>query len=690
MKQHSAYDILFEPVAIGPVTAPNRFYQVPHCNGMGHAKPQTVAAMRGVKAEGGWGVISTEEVEIHPTSEISPYAEGRLWDDADIAAMTLMTDAVHAHGSLAAIELCHNGLHAPNRMSRIPPMGPSHIPVDGSDPVQARAMTEVDIGNFIRWHRDAALRARKAGFDIIYVYAGHSMSTLMHFMQRKYNNRTDAYGGSLENRVRLSRQTIEAVKEAVGDTCGVAFRCAVDEMMGPDGISSSAEGRDTVEALAELPDLWDVNVSNWGNDSATARFEPSEGYQDAYTGFVKSVTTKPVVGVGRYTSVDAMVSRIKSGKLDFIGAARPSIADPWLPNKIREGRPEEIRECIGCNICVSGDNQIVPMRCTQNPTVGEEWRRSWHPEKIAPAASNDSVLIVGAGPAGLECALQIANRGYEVAIAEASSEVGGRLLGESRLPGMASYLRVRDYRLGLLQQKANCSLYLESRLAAEEVIEFGAQHVLLATGSRWVRDGSGRYYGVGSIEGSDTSHVYTPDDVFAGQSLSGNVVVFDDDHYYMGSLIAEHLADSGCSVTLVTPAPMISGWAEHTLEQPFVHKRLLEKGVTVTTDHGIGEIRSDSCSLACVHTRARTDVSADAVVLVTARQPERALHDSIQNALASGNSSFRTLELIGDCLAPGTVAAAVYLGHLAARCLEGESWDAGLYKREMPDLIRHA
>ena len=142
---------------------------------------------------------------------------------------------------------------------------------------------------------------------------------------------------------------------------------AVDELIGQDGLTSAGEGRDVVEMLAELPDLWDVNISGWSNDSATSRFT-KEGYQEQYCGFVKSVTSKPVVGVGRYTTPDAMVSAVRRGVLDLIGAARPSIADPFLPAKIRDGRWDEIRECIGCNICVSADFKLVPIRCTQNPT----------------------------------------------------------------------------------------------------------------------------------------------------------------------------------------------------------------------------------------------------------------------------------------------------------------------------------
>ena len=155
--------------------------------------------------------------------------------------------------------------------------------------------------------------------------------------------------------------------------------------------------------------MWDVNVSDWENDSMSSRFA-REGYQEEYISFVKSVTSKPVSAVGRYTSPDTMVSAIRRGVVDIIGAARPSIADPFLPNKIRQGRPEDIRECIGCNICAAWNNLSAPSRCTQNPTMGEEWRKKWHPEKIAPKDSDSTILIVGAGPAGLEAALALGKR----------------------------------------------------------------------------------------------------------------------------------------------------------------------------------------------------------------------------------------------------------------------------------------
>ncbi len=608
-KRDTRYDILFEPVRIGPVTSRNRFYQVPHCNGMGHFRPHALVAMRGIKAEGGWAVVCTEEVEIHPSSANDPAVEGRLWDDGDIPALAKMAEAVHEYGSLAGIELVHGGHSSANLYTRLPPLAPGSMSVNSYHPVQARSMDKSDLRDLREWHRAAVLRAIQAGFDIVYVYAGHSLALPMHFLSRKFNRRSDEYGGSLENRARLLRELIEDTKDVAGDRCAVAVRLALDELLGPEGITAENEGREVIEMLAELPDLWDVNISDWANDSATSRFE-GENYQEKYTGFIKSLTSKPVVGVGRFTSPDTMVSLIKRGILDMIGAARPSIADPFLPKKIEEGRIDEIRECIGCNICVAGDNLSIPIRCTQNPTMGEEWRRGWHPERIETRKSGDSVLVVDGGPSGLECSLALAGRGYRVIIADAFAELGGRVNRESRLPGLAEWRRVRDYRVALLEKMKHVDIYPGSLLSAEDVLEFSAgdrfgfAHVFIATGSKWRRDGIGRQRR-DPVPGLKQIHVYTPDDLMDGVNVEGRVVVYDDDHYYMGGEIAEKLSLAGCDVLLATPAADVSTWTHNTLEQARIQKRLLELGVELVPQTELASASDGEVELACVFTKPK-------------------------------------------------------------------------------------
>ena len=677
MPRDPRYDILFEPVKIGPVTAKNRFYQVPHCNGMGHLYPSSWLEMRRVKAEGGWGVVNTEEVEISHTSELSPIPEGRLWDDSDIPLLARMADTVHEYGALAGIEPAHLGGGASNNYSREIPMGPSARPIDLLEPIQTRAMDKADIKAFRKMHVDAAIRSKKAGFDIVYLYCGHDMTTFVHFLSRR-NDRSDEYGGVLKNRVRLIREVLEDTKEAIGDTCAVAIRFGVEELKGPNGLTCEGEGREVVELLADLPDLWDVNVSDWPNDSATSRFEP-EGFQDSYISFVKKVTNKPVVGVGRYTSPDAMVSLIKSDQLDLIGAARPSIADPFLPNKIAEGRVEDIRECIGCNMCVTGDYLATPMRCTQNPTMGEEWRRGWHPEKIAKGKSDETVLVVGGGPAGLEAARALGQRGHAVTLAEAGTETGGRVAIESRLPGLSQWRRVADYRQYQISQMPNVDVFYDSKLTAEQVLEFGADHVVLATGSKWARHGIGRH-NHDPIPTADDAIVLTPDEIASGKIPEGPVVVFDDDHYYMGGVMAEKLRHDGLDVTYVTPAADVSNWTHATLEQAKIQTRLIELGVHIVPLKNLASIHPDHIELACVFTDRKQTLPCKSLVMVTMRVSEDALYHALT---ASADNGPKTVTRIGDCLAPGTIAAAVYSGHRYAREL-GEPVPEGVpFRREL-------
>ena len=681
MGRDPRYDILFEPVKIGPVTAKNRFFQVPHCSGMGFNWPQTHAKMREVKAEGGWAVVCTEECMIHPSSDLMPEPQARLWDEHDEQALGLMVEAVHRHGALAGVELAHNGVAAQNFFTRLKPLGPGTTSGIHTAPTQTRSMDMTDIREFRRWHRKAAMRAKKADADIVYVYAGHDLTLLMHFLQRRRNNRTDEYGGVLENRVRLLREVIEDTKEAVGDRCGIALRLAVDELLGEEGITANGEGREIVEMLAELPDLWDVNVSDWPNNSATSRFA-AEGYQEPYVAFVKQITSKPVVGVGRFTSPDTMVSQIRRGILDMIGAARPSIADPFLPKKIEEGRIDDIRECIGCNICVSGQQTYVPMRCTQNPTVGEEWRRGWHPERVPCKMSDARILVIGSGPAGLEASRALGQRGYDVALAEARMELGGRVTLEAKLPGLAAWARVRDWRVARIHAMPNVETYLDSRLSLDDVLEFGADHVLVATGARWRRDGIG-VTNTAPIEGWPQSGVMTPDDLFEGKTARGPAVVFDDDNFYLGGLIAEKLRLEGHAVTLLTTAALASAWTVHTLEQARIQARLLELGIEIAANKNLLRVHNDSVEVACLFSGRQSSLEAGTVIVVTSRQADRELVQALlDKRMADPGIRIKTVQAIGDCDAPATIAHAVYDGHRAALELDA-SVDGDLpFRRE--------
>jgi dimethylamine/trimethylamine dehydrogenase len=664
------YDLLFEPVQIGPVTAPNRFYQVPHCTGMGFRMPKSLAAMRETKAEGGWGVVCTEYCSIHPSSDDLPLPSASLWDEEDVRAQALMTEKVHRHGALAGVELWHGGGTSANLYTREGSIGARSRPARGIDPVQCRAMDKRDIRDLRQWHMDAARRAQRAGFDIVYVYATHGY-LLSQFLSPE-NQRSDEYGGSLENRVRIVRELLEDTKEAVGASCAVALRLATSSG-GPDGKPDTEEKREVVALLADLPDLWDLSVHDYSYEMGSSRFT-REAALESYVSWVKQATRKPVVGVGRFTSPDTMLRQVKEGILDLVGAARPSIADPFLPNKIKQGRIDDIRECIGCNLCYAADYQGIPIRCTQNPAMGEEWRRGWHPEFIPPATSEETILVVGGGPAGLEAARALGQRGYTVTLAERTRALGGRVTRESGLPGLAEWSRVRDWRTTQIEKLDNVEVLLESEVEADQILEFGADRVVLATGADWRHDGVGRWH-ANPIEGWATASVLTPDDIMAGTLPEGPVLVFDDDHYYMGGVVAEALAAAGRTVTLATTAFLASAWTDNTAERERIQARLINLGVRIEPNTVLVAMAGEEATLACVFTGTQRSIRVANIVMVTARRSRDFLYRELEDRI--------DITRIGDCLAPGTIAACVRAGHEYAREIDAGRGTEAFVRREV-------
>jgi dimethylamine/trimethylamine dehydrogenase len=668
------HEILFEPVRIGPKTLRNRFYQVPHCSGFGTEKPWTQAAHRGVKAEGGWAAVCTEYAPFSPDSDDAPLISARFWDEDDVRALRLMTDAAHEHGALAGLELYHGGAHTPNRQTRLPSIAPSQLASDLDADVVPKAMELADIERVRRGWVEGAVRGRDCGFDIVYVYGAHAYLP-MQFLSSFYNKRTDGYGGELRDRARFWLELLEAVRDAVGADCAVATRIAVDAL-GPAGIQVE-EALEFVKLADDLVDLWDVNVgsiAHWSKDSGTSRYF-EEGYQLEWTGGVREATAKPIVGVGRLTGPDRMASIIRSRAWDLIGAARPSIADPFLPRKIAEGRTDEIRECTGANVCIMKVDGFGHLGCIQNATAGEEHRRGWHPERFSAASNAEKgVLVVGAGPAGMECAVTLGRRGFEaVHLVEAEPELGGKMRWIRRLPTLGDWGRIVDHRTVMLSTLRNVEVVTGRRLSAADVLDYGAQLVVVATGSRWSGDGV-QASTHEPIEGASDAfpHLLTPDQVMAGKRPpAGRVVVYDAEGYFVASGIAELLADEGLEVHLVTSHDVVSPISDLTLEGPMLRQHLHEAGVLAHRGVTILAVEPGRVS-GEDEFEEPWSLDADGIVLVTQQVSDDALyHELVTDPSALATNGIEAVYRIGDCVAPRMISEAIFDGHRLAREIDG-------------------
>jgi dimethylamine/trimethylamine dehydrogenase len=555
-------------------------------------------------------------------------------------------------------------------------------------------MDELDIRAVINMYVEAGKRAEQAGFDLLEVSAGDDTVPIQ-FLEPRFNKRTDRYGGSFENRSRFFIELLQALKRSLGDRCGITTRFEMDTLHGPAGVEAHEDGVRLLELLrsegvVDLVALKIGDYAEWGEDAGASRYRKS-GWMTPFIKQGKSVLGAgiPVVGNGRLTSPDDMVALIRAGVLDIIGAARPSIADPFLPNKISEGRLEDIRECIGCNICVSKFQQGGQIMCTQNVTIGEEYRRGWHPEKFSKTTQPCSVLVVGGGPAGMECARVLGERGYTVHLREASDALGGHWKSVAALPRLSEWGRVITYRQAQLAKlKKNVEVHLGvGHMSAQDVLRYGADRVVIATGAQWCGDGRGA--GSGAIPGADDRlpHVLTPFQIMQGKPVPGKrVLVLDGDGHFMGITLAELMANQGKQVTYVCDAADIAEYGNFTMESGNNKRMLFEKGVKIWCNHWVDDIEPGKVRLSYLYKHGpdllgptsgavprkdnggEFDLDIDAVVLVTSRYSDDTLWQELKLHKDEWPANevqaiFRT----GDCKAPAQLNQAIWDAHRLAR-----------------------
>ncbi|WP_299561217.1 FAD-dependent oxidoreductase [uncultured Mycolicibacterium sp.] len=676
------YSVLFEPVQLGPKVSKNRFWATPHAIGFGADHTGSAAGYRSMRAEGGWGVVFTEATTIAPEMDKTPHRMTRLWDEGDVRNLAHVATEIRRHGALAGIEIEYNTGVGPLAENRgLTPRGVVATPCDPSLAVPY-------VGSLIEADKEAfeeikqiyvagALRAREAGFDLITLHCGHAASILHHLLVPYYNTRTDEYGGSVENRTRFHREVLSAIRAAIGDDCAIGLRLGVDTLdppfgLGERGLRAGGDVPRILQILDDYVDYWDFVIGgfDWAQDAQSSR-TAAENHEKPWVDGLKQYTRKPVVNVGRFNSPDTMVDIINAGQCDLIGAARAGISDPFLPEKVRTGKIDDIRECIGCNFCVSRDIGTAPIACTQNATTGEEFRRGWHPEVFATASNHDNdVLVIGAGPAGMECAMVLGKRGMRnVHLVEAGDHIGGNVAWVSKLPGRHEWRRIIEYREHQLRKLDNVEVILNTPMTVEDALDYGAGIVITATGSHYLRDGIDPHdrlpFGLEPVLGE---RLLTPEQVVRdGAEVGRRVVVVDSDGYFMGPGIAELLARRGCQVWLTTRGEHIGEYQRYTREIARTLYDLRELGVKLRVETKVAAIDATHVRLTCPD-RDEEIVEVDNVVLVGTRKAD----DELYRGLMARRDDWAVNEIsavyrIGDCVRPNFIADAIFSGHRLGR-----------------------
>ena len=714
MARDPKHDILFQPIKIGPKTLRNRFYQVPHCIGAGSDRPGFQAAHRSLKAEGGWAGINTEYCSIHPESDDTHRLSARIWDAGDVRNLRAMTDHIHKFGSLAGVELWYGASHAPCMESRATPRGPSQYASEFETLTYCKEMDFDDIAMVQQYYVDAALRSRDAGFDIVYVYGAHSYLPLQ-FLSPYYNKRKDKYGGSLENRARFWIETLEKVRRAVGQ--GLRHRHALRRRhavrrRGRRGGARRREvhrprrsaGRSVGRRRRRHRRVGRGRRARRASTSRATRCPGPDSSSRWRRSRCSASAASPIP--------EKMTEIVTKGIADIIGAARPSISDPWLPKKIEEGRYDDIRVCIGCNVCISRwEIGGPPMICTQNATAGEEYRRGWHPEKFPKRGSDDSVLVVGAGPSGGECARVLLERGYTVHLYDTAAKIGGHLNAVATLPGLGEWGYHRDYRelqiSKLVKKNKQSQVALGQKpMTAAAALAYGAEKIVIATGSslehRRHQLPDARSDSRAPTPRSPISS--RPEQVLEGKKPIGKrVVILNADTYFMAPSLAEKLTVAGHEVTIVTGVHL-ANYMHFTLEYPNMMRRMHELHIKEMHNafcaqdregpaRGVRHLRR-RLEAHLSRRRARCRASQQDPSLGGVRLAGAGHRPALERRAVSASSRQRQGEwakngvkavyLIGDAEAPRLIADATFSGHRLAREIEEPNAQLPLpYKREV-------
>ena len=644
----SQFPLLFSPFRLGHAEAPNRIVSTSHGTNMAvdGAPSERLIAYHAAKAAGGCGtVMMFGSASASPLTPI-PSNHVNLWQASAEPGLRAAAGAVKAHGALALSQVTSTGRRSYHHLDRCG-SGPSAT-VSQLSPHVPHVLSVTEIHQMVEDYAAACRRLKACGLDgaDLAFYADQLPDQ---FWSPAINLRPDRYGGSLENRLRFSLEILEAVRGAVGRDFIVGARVSGDDTL-PEGLQPD----ELLEIITRLDRTgWLDYFMVTGGTVSTFR---ARGYNNpsAYYGLgtfvhlaarVKAAVRTPVIVTGRIVTPAQAEEVLASGAADLVGMTRALIADPELPRKAREGRLDDIRVCMGsAEGCIDRLYFGLPIGCVQNPVIGRE--REWG--TVIPTDTPRKVLVVGGGPAGMEAARVLTERGHRVTLLERAGELGGALLVAARAPGWEAYASAVDW-LARQLARLKVEVRLDVAATATAVLAERPDAVVVATGADPRRP---------RLPGVEGSHVVTAAEVLAGAApVRGRCVILDETSYTPGPKVADALSQAGYSVEIVTRQYSLGEDIGTTLRAKLL-ERLLRQGVTITVLAAPVAVGADHVRVRHMLTDAEWAIPADTVVLASGGQARDQLYHELA-ALTTGQEKAPALHLIGDAYAPRNLLLAM-------------------------------
>ena len=647
------FERLFSPIKLGHVVVKNRIVSTPHGAAFGENGRITDRYIRyhEEKAKGGCGaVMMFGSSSIHPTS-INDWGEVNNWDDSIIPQYREMSAAIHRHGAICVSQISHRGRRGHSWYSGAPLWGPSDTREERHRQ-WPHVMTKREIREVVDAWAAAGVRLKKGGFDgcDIPCYGGHLLDQ---FLSPLSNTRTDEYGGTLDNRLRLTAEVLRAIRDAVGPDFIIGIRHSGDHFA-PGGLTAAEllEVARRIDAL-NLVDYWIVT----GSSTETLRYEamvtPSlyhpEGLFNTLAAQTRRVVRAPVIVTGRIVTPQQAEAALAAGVCDLVGMTRAILADPHMPNKAAAGRVQDIRQCVGISEgCIGLLRQGKAITCVQNPVVGREEELA----EINATGTPRRVVVVGGGVGGLEAARVAALRGHRVVLLEQGSALGGQVLVAARAPKREGLAQIASW-LERQARARDVDVRLNVRATASDVLALGPDAVIVATGATPRLPG---------IPGVAQRHVTTAADVLLGAYVPGKrCVVVDEEGHCTAPTTADFLAQRGHHVTLISRYFMVGEDLDEGVRAD-LYARLFKQGVRVETTTIATEVTPGGVRVRHAYSEVETALEADTVVMAFGGKAEDGLYHELDGRVG-------VLKLVGDAYSPRRIHDAMLDGTRAARAI---------------------